>query len=313
MADSTGGLFVSQHRTVGTRTKLDDRCLVADEQYLRKKMASSSQLTEGITREEREKQVRAWLREIPAKNIRVRLDEMAFVKFHKLMIRQEAAEKDTSEQTIVRKERDKFFTENAENLEAGLRAANIAPDQLPEKSCNIIKRHAHAAVLLGLEDSAPERIRKKFAELIQKHAEVRDRQSKLRAIVQDLKELSTTLKQHLSDANNTEMHMTVTDEERKFRKWEGAVKRYKQKVTKLKEHPPSSRKKLAGMIEVLSLHKQLHNIWLEVQDVEDNLPAAGMPADKDAIRKMVDQKKMELKHSEEALTEYLAEQIAQTY
>lgn len=277
------------------------------------KMASSSQPAEGITREEREKQVRAWLRKMLGKDIRIRLDEMAFVALHKLMIHHDAAEKDVSEQIKVLKERDKFFSENAENLEAGLRAGNIAPDQLPEKACNIIKPHAHAAVLLGLEDSTPERFRKEFAKLVQKHKEVRDRQSKLRASVQDLKELTTTFKQHLSDANNTEMHMTVTDEERKFRKWEGAVKRYKQKVTKLKEHPPSSRKKLSGMTEVLSLHMQLHIVWLEVQDVEDGLPAADMPADKDAIRKMVDQKKMELKKCEEALTEYLAKQRAQTY
>ncbi|KAH6939277.1 hypothetical protein HPB50_016749 [Hyalomma asiaticum] len=73
------------------------------------------------------------------KDIRIRLDEMAFVALHKLMIHHDAAEKDVSEQIKVLKERDKFFSENAFAAGTGEPTGETRPGE-PQRPVGLYKR-----------------------------------------------------------------------------------------------------------------------------------------------------------------------------
>lgn len=270
-------------------------------------MASSSEPADETTPEEREKQVTAWLRKMLGRSVREDLDDNAFVTLHKLMKLQEAAEEDARGRIEVLKERTKFFNEKSENLEAGLRAGKIAPDQLPEEARDIVKTHATVAVLLGVEDSQPESFEEKFAGLFQQSEELEARQSKLQASVENLKQLEKRMEQHLMDAAITYKHMTAADEEYRFRRWQRAVRKLKFKQRKAMEQK-SRRQKLAELTQTLSLSKKLRSLQLRVKNVDRKLPVTDLPPDKDAIRKILERKKVEVEMSETVLTNNLIRQ-----
>ncbi|KAL1420926.1 hypothetical protein MTO96_004296 [Rhipicephalus appendiculatus] len=227
-------------------------------------MASSSEPAGETTPEEREKQVTAWLRKMLKRSVREELDDDEFDTLFKFMKLQAAAEEEAQERIKVLKERTKFFEEKAEHLEAGLRAGKIAPDQLPKEACDIVKTHAKAAVLLGVKDSQPESFEEKFEELSRQSEELKARESKLQASVENLEQLEKRMEQHLTDAAITYKHMTAAEEEYRLRKWQRAVSKFNFKQRKEKECQ-SRRQKLEELTQTLSLSKKLRRLQLRVK------------------------------------------------
>nr|XP_037267992.1 uncharacterized protein LOC119159361 isoform X2 [Rhipicephalus microplus] len=250
-------------------------------------MASSSEPVGKPTPEERKKQVTAWLQEIleqdPEKILEEDVEDDIDVLF-KLMKHQVAAEKQAQEQIKVLKERAKFFKQNAQKLEAGLRVGKIAPGQLPQQAREILKSHARAAILLGVEDSRPESFKKKFEDLFRQREELEARLSQEQALFKDLEQLRKRVGQHLMDATVTDKHMTAAEEEYRFKKWQRFVSKYNLAVRKAEENR-SKRQKLEELAETLSLVK-----------------------DKNALGKLVEQKRAGVQKSEAALTDELIRQ-----
>ncbi|XP_075721194.1 uncharacterized protein LOC119159361 [Rhipicephalus microplus] len=277
-------------------------------------MASSSEPVGKPTPEERKKQVTAWLREILEQDPEKILEELLEEDLEdnidvlfKLMKHQVAAEKQAQEQIKVLKERAKFFKENAEKLEAGLRAGKIAPGQLPQQAREILKSHARAAVLLGVEDSRPESFKKKFEELFRQREELKARLSQEQALSKDLEQLRKRVDQHLMDATVGDKHMTAAEEEYRFKKWQKFVSKYNLAVRKA-EVNRSKRQKLEELAQTLSLVKKLHRLELREKELDSKLPAADLPLDKNALGKLVEQKRAEVRKSEAALTDELIRQ-----
>ncbi|XP_075536675.1 uncharacterized protein LOC142571878 isoform X3 [Dermacentor variabilis] len=230
-------------------------------------MDSSSQLVEDATRGEQEKQVRAWLRKMLKKDVKFRMDEKTFIALRKLMALQEGAEADACDQIKALEERSKFFVEKAENLEAGLRAGNIAPEQLPKEARGTLKDLAHAGTLLDCHDLDSESFGKKLERLCQQRKELQDQQSELQGNVANIEQLTHTMEQHLLDVANKDMHTTAADEECKLRRWKRRMMKYRSKVTKL---------------------KKLHRLELRIKEVENKLPTLDLPPDEDAIKIALD-------------------------
>lgn len=270
-------------------------------------MASSSEPVGEPTPEERKKQVTAWLQEIleqdPEEILEEHLEDDIDVLF-KLMKHQVAAEKQAQEQVKVLKERAKFFKENAEKLEAGLRVGKIAPGQLPQKARELLKSHARAAVLLGVEDSRPESFKKKFEDLSRQREELEARLSQEQVLFKDLEQLRKRVDQHLMDATVTDKHITAAEEECRFKKWQRFVSKYNLAIRKAEENR-SKRQKLEELAETLSLVKKLHRLELREKELDSKLPAADLPLDKNALGKLVEQKRAEVQKSEAALTDEL--------
>ncbi|XP_075536674.1 uncharacterized protein LOC142571878 isoform X2 [Dermacentor variabilis] len=250
-------------------------------------MDSSSQLVEDATRGEQEKQVRAWLRKMLKKDVKFRMDEKTFIALRKLMALQEGAEADACDQIKALEERSKFFVEKAENLEAGLRAGNIAPEQLPKEARGTLKDLAHAGTLLDCHDLDSESFGKKLERLCQQRKELQDQQSELQGNVANIEQLTHTMEQHLLDVANKDMHTTAADEECKLRRWKRRMMKYRSKVTKLKKHPVSS-KKMPDLEDIISISEKLHRLELRIKEVENKLPTLDLPPDEDAIKIALD-------------------------
>ncbi|XP_050045038.1 uncharacterized protein [Dermacentor andersoni] len=250
-------------------------------------MDSSSELAEDATRGEQEKQVRAWLRKMLNKDVKFRMDEKTFIALRKLMTLQEGAEADARDQIKVLEERSKFFVKKAENLEAGLRAGNIAPEQLPKEARSTLKDLAHAGTLLDCHDLDSESFGKKLVRLCQQREELQVQQSELQDDVANIEQLTHTMEQHLLDVANKDMHTTAADEECKLRRWKRHEMKYRSKVTKLKESPVSS-KKMPDLDHVISISKKLHRLELRIKEVENALPTLDLPPDEDAIKIALD-------------------------
>ncbi|XP_037560482.1 uncharacterized protein LOC119437553 isoform X2 [Dermacentor silvarum] len=275
------------------------------------KIDSSSQPpAEAASRVEQEKQVRAWLRKILKKDvICCRMNEKAFIALCKLMTLQEAAEADALHQIEVLKARSKFFNEKAENIEAGLRAGKLAPDQLPEEVRSKIEHMAHLATLLDCHDMDVESAIEKYKGLCQEREELRVKQSKLQADVENLKQLTHTMEQHLLDVANEDLHATAADEKRKLEKWQRHEMRYRSRVTQLKE-PLDYSKKLEELTNMFSISEKLHGLELQLKDVENELPTLDLPADEDYIKVALDSVTKRCEQLEEAFSNNLAKERA---
>ncbi|XP_054917750.1 uncharacterized protein [Dermacentor andersoni] len=214
-------------------------------------MASSSEQAEGASEEEQAKQVKAWLHKMLKKDLNFRMDEKMFIALRKLMTLQEAAEADARDQIKVLEARSKFFVEKAERLEAGLRAGNIAPEQLPEEACSTLKELAQAGTLLDCHHLDTERFEEKLVRLCQEHDQLQVQRSELQASVENIDRLTHTMEQHLSEVVDKNKE---ADEEWKPRDWKTLEKRYRSKLTTLKEHQGSN-KKLAEFSHILAISK----------------------------------------------------------
>ncbi|XP_070389264.1 protein Hook homolog 1-like [Dermacentor albipictus] len=250
-------------------------------------MDSSSQLAEDATRGEQEKQVRAWLRKMLNKDVKFRMDEKTFIALRKLMTLQEGAEADARDQIKVLEERSKFFVKKAENLEAGLRAGNIAPEQLPKEARGTLEDLAHAGTLLDCHDVDSESFEKKPEELCQQRKKLQAQQSELQDDVANIEQLTHRMEQHLLDVANKDMHTTAADQECELARWKRHEMKYRSKVTKLEKHPVSS-KRMPDLDRIISISKKLHTLELRIKDVENELPTLDLPPDEDAIKIALD-------------------------
>ncbi|XP_037563496.1 uncharacterized protein LOC119442628 [Dermacentor silvarum] len=140
--------------------------------------------------------------------------------------------------------------------------------------------------------------------------ELRVKQSKLQADVENLKQLTHTMEQHLLDVANKDLHTTAADENRKLEKWQRHEMRYRSRVTQLKEHPDYS-KKLEELTNMFSISKKLHGLELQLKDVENELPTLDLPADEDAIKIALDSVTKRCEQLEEAFSKNLAKQRAE--
>ncbi|XP_075529623.1 uncharacterized protein LOC142562270 isoform X2 [Dermacentor variabilis] len=216
-------------------------------------MASSSEEAEGASQEEQAKQVKAWLHKMLQKDLNFSMDEKTFIALRKLMSLQEATEAEAHDQIKALEARSKFFIEKAERLEAILRAGNIAPEQLPEETCRTLKQLAQAGTLLDCPHLETERFQEKLLRLCQKHDELQVQQSDLQASVKNIERLTHTMEHHLSEVVNKNKDK-VADDELKLSDWKTLEKRYRSKLTTLKEHQGSN-KKLTEFSNILAISK----------------------------------------------------------